>query len=349
MQLGSHLALGKTARLVPSDEDRFDPQQGFADYALDLAGAGRLTLRGGRQEMAFGSSRLVSVREGPNVLRSFDGGRASLDLGDGTRLDAFLTRPVLTARGAFDDRANPGQAFWGVYGTTSIPGLPGFGVDAYYLGFDRARAEFNQGTERETRHTAGVRLFGSAGALDYNFEAAYQWGRFGDALISAWTLASDTGWTARGMPFTPRFGLKADIASGDRNPADRRLGTFNPLFPRGSYFSEAGVNGPANVIDVNLSLGLTLAEGVRATMGADLLWRASSRDAFYTQSLAPLIPGNAGHSRFVGVQAQALLEWQVSRHAAVSLAYVRFQRGAFVREAGGRSIDFASAVTSFKF
>ena len=31
------------------------------------------TLRIGRQEMSYGSSRLVSVREGPNVRRSFDG------------------------------------------------------------------------------------------------------------------------------------------------------------------------------------------------------------------------------------------------------------------------------------
>ena len=43
---------------------------------------------------------------------------------------------------------------------------------------------------------------------------------------------------------------KADIASGDRDPDYADLQTFNPLFPRGSYFNESALIGPDNFVDL---------------------------------------------------------------------------------------------------
>jgi Alginate export len=50
----------------PTDVDRLDLQQGFADLKTPIGSDGSLTFRGGRQEITFGSSRLVDVREGAN-------------------------------------------------------------------------------------------------------------------------------------------------------------------------------------------------------------------------------------------------------------------------------------------
>ena len=52
-----------------------------------------LRLRIGRQEVTFGSQRLVSRRAGPNVRRSFDAARATGTSG-GWTLDLLLARPV---------------------------------------------------------------------------------------------------------------------------------------------------------------------------------------------------------------------------------------------------------------
>ncbi|MGH9630016.1 MAG: alginate export family protein [Bryobacteraceae bacterium] len=46
----------------PADEDHLDVHQAFVDAGLWQSGSGSLTLRLGRQEMAFGSLRLVSFR-----------------------------------------------------------------------------------------------------------------------------------------------------------------------------------------------------------------------------------------------------------------------------------------------
>src|SRR6204780_1742397 len=56
----------------PIDEKKLDFQAGFLELATSK-GANSVALRVGRQELEYGSGRLVDVREGPNVRLSFDG------------------------------------------------------------------------------------------------------------------------------------------------------------------------------------------------------------------------------------------------------------------------------------
>ncbi|MCX6954094.1 MAG: alginate export family protein, partial [Verrucomicrobia bacterium] len=76
-------------------------------------------------------------------------------------------------------------------------------------------------------------------------------------------------------------GLKADIASGDRDPARAELQTFNALFPRGAYFAESALIGPANFFDVHPSVELKPRNDVTLTADWDFLWRESARDGLY--------------------------------------------------------------------
>lgn len=123
--LGGHFAPWKDAA-APPYLDRWDLQQAFLDVRLPLSPLEDIdpVLRVGRQEMVFGSQRLVSIRDAPNVRRAFDGVRLG-DTIDGVRVDAFLTRPVLLREGAFDDVSNDAQAFWGLYTTTPVRFLTG--------------------------------------------------------------------------------------------------------------------------------------------------------------------------------------------------------------------------------
>ncbi|HKB14900.1 MAG TPA: alginate export family protein, partial [Planctomycetota bacterium] len=234
-QLKSGLEEGRTGGPRVPDEDRLDLHQAFGDWEIPLDPGRSLTLRAGRQEMSYGSSRLVSTREGPNVRQSFDGIRAIAHVEDG-RADAFLTRPVETDPGVFDDGSDEDRVFWGTYATAPV--AEGLSLDLYYLGLERNDATFDQGTADEHRHSVGTRLWGRPAPWDYNVELVYQFGTFGPGRISAWTLASDTGLTLEGTPLEPRLGVKADVASGDTDRSDSDLGTFNALFPKGSYFAE---------------------------------------------------------------------------------------------------------------
>lgn len=347
VEFGNFLSAGRSADPPPTDEAPLNLQQGFADLSVATGERGRGTVRGGRQEVSFGSSRLVSVRESPNIRRVFDGGRAFWQEEE-TRVDGFFLRPVQPDKSFFANEYDDRIRFWGVYGTTPVAALPGLGVDLYYLGYERPDGAFAQGTENERRHTVGTRLFGDAAGWDWDLELAYQFGSFGQGDIAAWTAALDGGYTADGWPMTPRLGLKANIASGDDDLDDDTLGTFNALFPKIPYFTEASLIAPANIMDVFSSLTLTLLADVAVTVGWNALWRQSSDDAFYAPPL-DAIDGTEGGSRWVGHQTMLQVEWQATRNIDVNLAYVHFTAGSTIEKAGGRDVDYVAVWTSYRF
>lgn len=328
--------------------DRLDLQQGYGELTLPAAD-GKLMIRGGRQEMSFGSSRLVSVRESPNVRRAFDGVRAAWIAAPDTRIDAFLVRPVLPLAGLFDDKSDPAQAFWGVYGTSPVPGIPALKADLYYLGLNRENARFAQGTADEHRHTIGTRLFGKASGFDWNVEAAGQFGHFGQADIRAWTVSGEFGYSFSDLPFAPRLGFNADAISGDRNLRDNTLGTFNPLFPKLPYFSEANLTAPANLLDIQPNLTLTLLPKVKVTIGWNPLWKQAKADAFYGPAITPVARTAGGAGRYLGHQVSTTLEWSPSEHLTLGGTYVAYEPGDRIRQAGGRSGSFTAGWATFSF
>jgi hypothetical protein len=347
VQLGSLTGFGaRGGALGATQDDRGDLVQAFADLSFQTR-LGAMMVRAGRQELYFGSGRLVSEREGPNLRRAFDGVRGFVQQPGGLRLDGFVTRPVQPLRDAFDDRTNPGEAFWGLYAT--LPSGPG-GFDLYWLGYERERASFADGTGFERRHTLGTRAFGRAGAWDWDIEAAGQFGSLGPAAIRAWTLASDIGMRIGGLPWAPRLGLKANIASGDDRRDDGRLGTFNPLYPKVPYFTEAGLVAPANLIDLFPSLRVQPLPQVTLEFGWDLLWRQTTRDAFYRPvPFAPLRGTAGGGSPWIGHQIQLSARWQLGRHLELRAWYVHFTAGGTILHAGGRDVDFVALSAAFKF
>ena len=348
-QLKSGIEVNRSGGPRPADEDRLDVNQAFADVEFWRSGKDSFRVRAGRQEIAFGSSRLVSFREGPNVRQSFDGARLTMNKA-GWQVDAFATKPVETARGIFDDSPDHARSFWGVYGVRSVAALPGGHIDFYYLGLDRKRATFDAGSGREQRHSAGARIWGTPESWDYNYEAVFQWGRYGSGDIRAWTVASDTGYRLESWKWRPRLGLKADVASGDRNPADHTLGTFNALFPKGAYFSEADLLGPYNLMDLHPSIELHLCKNVSLTPDADFFWRQSTHDGIYGVPGNLLRSGRGTRARYVGWHNSAQLEWRASLHLSITGVYLHFFPGEFLKKAPpDRPVNFVAAWFTYKF
>ena len=348
-QLKSGLEDGRNGGPRPTDEDEADLHQAFLDVRVPWSDSDSLTLRAGRQELAYGSSRLVSFREGPNVRQSFDGAKVILKLHD-WQVDAFAVRPVRTKPGAWDDDPDPTEKFWGLYAVTPVSWLPGGNLDLYYLGLDRKNARFDQGTADELRHSLGTRLSGRKAGWDYNLEFVYQFGSFGSGDIEAWTAASDVGFTFGSATFQPRLGFKADVTSGDNNPHSTDLQTFNALFPRGAHFGEPALIGPANHIDVHPQLDLALARDVTLTLDWDCFWRESTHDGIYGPAVNLIQSGRTSDARYVGHQAEAMLEWRVDRHLSLTADYARFFAGTFLKETTpGKDVDYVSVWMTFKF
>ncbi len=265
-------------------------------------------------------------------------------------MDGFATKPVETNRYVFDDGPDNNRGLWGLYSVFPLPVIPKGNMDLYYVGYYNREARFDQGSARETRHSVGTRLWRIAKPIDYNFEFIYQWGSFGNGDIRAWTAASDTGYTFDSLPLRPRFGLKANITSGDRDPNNPDLQTFNPLFPKGAYFSEDGLIGPANHIDLNPSVDLHFTDSLILSLNWDFFWRESIHDGIYNNAVVLVRSGKNSTARYVGSQPQAQLQWNIDRHITFIAIYAHFFAGEFLRETGpGKDVDYVTTWLTYKF
>lgn len=86
----------------PIDEKRLDLETAFLEVGNSHE-KNWAVLRVGRQELNYGSGRLVSVREGPNVRQSFDGAKIRSKAG-AWNVDAWAVRPIWTSPGFLTTR-----------------------------------------------------------------------------------------------------------------------------------------------------------------------------------------------------------------------------------------------------
>jgi Alginate export len=335
----------------PIDEKKLDFQAAF----LEAGTSGErnwIRFRVGRQELEYGSGRLIDVREGPNVRLSFDGFKMLSKI-DGWRIDAFAVRPDEDKPGFFDNVPDPDTDFWGVYATRLIS--RGVSLDAYYLGLDRKQAAFNRGTARELRHSVGSRLWRPVARTkpgwDFDDEAVWQFGSFGSAGIRAWTLATDTGYRIPTIRLKPRFGLKADISSGD-DPRTNTLGTFNALFPKGDYFGVLASTGPGpeNFIDVHPGVQTQFPHNVSVSTDWLFYWRESLLDGVYAVPGFLIRPADDSRARFVGDRPGMQVRWQANRHMWFQGDYGIFYAGKFLKQTmPGRNLNYLALWAGYEF
>jgi hypothetical protein len=335
----------------PIDEKKLDFQAAFLEIG-NTWGQNSLAVLAGRLELEYGSGRLIDVREGPNVRLSFDGFMIKSKV-DTWQIDGFAVRPDLDKPGFFDNAPNHAIGFWGVYATRPIRRKNR--LDIYYLGLDRQQATFQRGTAHEVRHSLGARfsraIATERAGWDFDYEALWQFGTFGSANISAWTVASETGYRLPNIPLKPRFSAKADISSGD-NPRTNTLGTFNPLFPKGNYFGVLATTGPGpfNFIDIHPQAEATLPHNVTVSVDWIFQWRESLLDGVYSVPGFLIIPAGMSNARFVGQRPSTEVHWQANRHLWFQADYGIFYAGKFVKESQpGRNLNYWALWTGYKF
>jgi len=335
----------------PIDEKKLDFQAAFLEVGT---GDDRnwIKFRAGRQEMEYGSGRLIDVREGPNVRLSFDGFKVRAGVGS-WQIDGFAMRPDLDNFGFLDNAPNHAVGFWGVYGVRPLK--KNLTLDTYYLGLDRKSATFNRGTGQEVRHSIGAGLSRTIAQTkpgwDFDYEALWQFGSFGSANIRAWTVATETGYRLPTLPLKPRFSVKADISSGD-NPRTNTLGTFNPLFPKGNYFGVLATTGPGpiNFIDVHPHVETALPQNVTVSVDWIFQWRESLQDGVYAVPGFLIIPAGKSDARFVGNRPGTEVHWQANRHLWFQADYGIFYAGKFVKESQpARNLNYWALWAGYKF
>lgn len=337
-QLGGHFEPG------PLNEDQLNVQNLFADVRLSK----RLVFRAGRQELDYGTGRLISVREGTNVRKYFTGAKIMYSAPH-FGVDGFVMMNDDVRPGIFDNQPTREVNLWGAYAWWAIPASGN--VDFYYLGAHRDEAVYEEGIDREDRHTLATRYWKYGRGFIYNLEAAWQFGRFGTRSIRAWTLAIDLGYVFDHLPWKPSLNLRNDYISGDRRTGDHRLGTFSPLYPKGGYFGFNPRVGPANLIDLHPYATLSPVEKFSFQADAVFNWRYSLNDGIYRPSGNFNTAGSGSRDRYIGAAWLLSADYTFSPFVKLSCGAQYFQTGAFVHDIISTPADsyFFNTQLTFKF
>ena len=333
-QIQSAYAPGKAVR-APIDQDRLDVEQAFVGITHALGG-GTFTLRAGRQLIDVDLQRFLSMRDGPNLRQPYDAALVEYRRG-GWRLGGLYSQPVqIRDRRPFDDFSDRRLTASGILIRRPVMGSSE--VSVYYLHYRRGAAHFTSASGDERRESVDVRLKGAANGFDWDIEAMNQTGRIGSQAIDAWAFGSVVGYTLANTSWTPHLGLGVDAASGDRNPHDDRLETFNPLFPEGYFL--AGYTGYVNFVHVKPALTLRPVTALNLMVALATQWRATTADAVYAFPSFPVV-GTAGRpGRYTGTYAEFRADWRLTANYTIGLGAVRYAIGTAVRQAGGHDANY---------
>ena len=162
----------------------------------------------------------------------------------------------------------------------------------------------------------------------------------------AWAFGGRLGYAFPAAAWTPHPYIQIDAASGNTSQHGT-FGTFNPLFPNGSYFPLAGLTSYANLIHIKPVLSISPSETVTLQAAIGLQWRETTRDAVYaipTQA----IPNTAGQgSAWSAAYLQLDASKKLNANVTVSAELVQYQIGSAIRRAGGHDTTYGMLQVSF--
>jgi hypothetical protein len=347
-QLRSGLENGRKNGPRPIDEDELNVQNLFVDLVPFKGPEGMLTLRLGRQEMRYGSGRLIDAREGPNLRLYFDGLKLAYSSVK-WNVDGFIMADGRVKKGVFDNTVSRKSSLWGVYST--FKATSNIGIDLYYLGIDRPAAMFDEGIADESRHTFGTRFWRNGSGLIYNLEIGYQLGKFGMNKIRAWGGSSEIGYVFGYLKGSPTLKLRSDFISGDDVKGDGKLGTFNAMYPNGGYFGMNPQAGPGNLLSLHPNLAWSPAPRVLLSAETVFYWRQSLEDGIYRPDGRFNLSSSGSDKRYIGTAYISSVSWAISRFLNFNVGVQYFETGEFINDVIPQHKDgfFIGSVIGLRF
>ncbi len=304
------------------DENPHELQNMFVDLRLVEGQDGDLWARGGRQELLYGSQRLISPLDWANTRRTFDGAKIYYQ-GDDWSLDGFWVQPIFAEPQSLDspDGTQEFYALWWSY-----RGIPDELVDLYWIGYADYDAPFAAASTFKFQ-TAGLHWKRQRDQWLAEFEGGYQFGEFGDLSHSAGFFTIGVGRELPNLPWNPVLWVYFDWASGD----DTIGNGFNQLFPLGhKYLGFMDFFARTNIEDFNVLLETAPAEKWKCIVWWHVFNLQNGSDVPYRINGLPYTE-TPGGSQYLGQELDLLAIWNQTPRMSWLFGYSHFFTGAWFR------------------
>lgn len=295
-----------------------------------------VSVKVGRQELAYGDERFVGPLNWTNTARVFDAVKVVYNPWQWFQLDVFFSK-VVRVEPKRADKTVHSDHFYGIYG--AYKKIKDHVIDTF-LFIRNNRDESLAGERAGSRdplkeYTAGNRFKGKKGPVDYGTEYAVQLGRRGHDEIEAWAFHQELGYTFSKQKGTPRIYTEYNHASGDRNPSDGVFSTFDNLFP--TNHNKYGLIDFLPLKNMNdVMLGASVKPHTKVHLASEFHWffLDAKESAWFNASGGTFRAANPAADTQLGEELDLYATYAVTKSLSALIGYSHFFAGPFAKDTG---------------
>lgn len=335
--------------LAAEGDDAFDLRLA----SLEFGDPKHLSLKLGRQVLAYGDERLVGPLEWLNFSRTFDAVKLHYQQTNWW-LDAFTSSVVRIHESHFnvsdwlDGENTRDQLFSGLYFSTSVIPVQTTDLYAFHL--------HEEGPVSGTDYaTIGTRMKGDPLKLhgwDYTLEFVGQAGQVLGEDLRAYAYHLEAGYNWLETPWKPRLAFEYSYGSGDGQVGDGQNRTFQNLFPTNHPpYGFMDTFSWQNMHNLVLRLAVQPHAKVKTTLDLHAFWLADTGDAWYrangTTRVRPITPGA---NNYAGSELDFAVNTKLTQHLDMLIGYSHFFAGSYLDDTGaGDDADFAYLMLTLNY
>lgn len=304
----------------------------------------------GRQFLSYGDQRLLGPLEWANQARTFDAFKFRYTASKWS-FDLFTASPVNFAnnkwnKSDFIDQGDHRNAFMsGAYLSTLF--VPFNTTTDFYVFHNRddGTANFGAPTGSTSFVTLGTLWKGDPKKLhgfDYDTEMDFQTGKVGGRSLTAYAGHWGAGYNWLKHAWKPRFGLQYNYASGDGDPNDGKIGTFQNLYPTNHlFYGYMDTTAWMNVHNPQVNFSFMPTPKMKVMLDYHLYWNANNADSWYRANGAtkvrPLSTAANNASSFRGQEFDITMSYKLNPHVGILTGYSYFIAGDYLKQTGAAS------------
>ena len=309
-------------------------QQLFIDVRRQ-SGQFLIGMMAGRQEFADGPRQLISLSDGPNLHRTWNGVRIYAH-SPRYRFGAFDLRATRLGRDGFDEAVASSERLRGINTSFIVASNDAQSayLDTFWIHSETPTLRLGGMAAPDNRDTFGLRFWGRRGKLRFDWTVARQAGHsINDRPIDAWGLFAVQSLALSESRWKTRLTSHIDISTGGGAYTAGEIRDFNPLYASSSYLGESQLLGLTNLFLFAPGISITPSPKTALSIEVGYARRLDEADAAYGAGMRPYAGTERVAGRHIGNLARLNAAWTPTPSVTVNLNLEYLEPGRVLRDA----------------